>query len=175
MIIMTMNMRNAIIMLGCVMALGLASCKPTESNYKAAYDAAQQKRKAEANDPDILLPAGGLQQIGAPVKRVIDGDSVYITAEHLKVIENQDSEARKWNVAVASYKMRTNCIAQAKELVARGMKAFVVENVDSKFYVIAGSFDTLKEAVAFSRKYAEGKKESVFVGLPGEPIIIEKR
>lgn len=175
MIIMTMNMRNAIIMLGCVMALGLASCKPTESNYKAAYDAAQQKRKAEANDPDILLPAGGLQQIGAPVKRVIDGDSVYITAEHLKVIENQDSEARKWNVAVASYKMRTNCIAQAKELVAQGMKAFVVENVDSKFYVIAGSFDTLKEAAAFSRKYAEGKKESVFVGLPGEPIIIEKR
>ena len=50
-----------------------------------------------------------------------------------------------------------------------------MENPEGGFYVIAGSFDELGEAVDFLAKYRKGKPASVFVGLPGEPVLLEKR
>ena len=154
--------------------LSFVACKPTESNYKAAYDAAQQKRQAAANDPDILLPSGGLKNLDGPTKRDVNGDSVYVVKQHLKFVGGLEKVFHKWNVAVAAYKMPTNCSAHVSELFSKGFKAFSAENPEGKFYVIAGSFETLAEAAVFAKEYAYDKKASDFIGLPGEPLIIER-
>ncbi len=165
-----------IILTGAVVSLMLCgtACKPTEKNYKAAYDVAQQKRKAEATDPDMVLPAGGLQRLDAPRKQIIDGDSVYVITSRLKFTGGLENQMHKWNVAVASYRMPTNCAAQVSDLFSKGYKSFSAESPDGNFYVIAASFDTLKEAAAFAKEYNVGKKPEVYVGLPGAPLIIEK-
>lgn len=158
-----------------LLALAATSCKPTETNYKAAYDAAQEKRKATAAaDADMALPASGLQTIGGPSIRVVNGDSVYVTSERLRFEGGLENEMRTWNVAVAKYKMPTNCASQTSDLFSEGYRSFFVRNSEGAYYVIAGSFDTLDEAAAFAKKYAEKKKPSVFVGLPHAPVIIRK-
>ncbi len=168
-------MKRIIMGLAVVSLLAAAGCKPTESNYKAAYDAAQKKRQAAAAvDAEMSLPAGALQAVDAPRKRVVDGDSVYVVKQPLKFTGGLEVDVHRWNVAVACYKMPTNCAAQVSELFTKGYKAFSAESTGDRFYVIAGSFETLHEAAGFARKYAEGKDASAFIGLPGEPVVIER-
>lgn len=157
------------------LALLATGCKPTESNYKSAYDVAQKKRQAASTDPDMVIPSGGIKMIGEPEKKKIGNDSVYVKAEHLKLLGETDAKIGKWNVAVSKYRMPTNCASQVRDLESRGYKAFAVENPEGTFYVIAGSFDNLGEAVTFLTGYRKDKEATVFVGLPGEPMLIERR
>lgn len=169
-------MKRMIIPAIALLALaGATSCKPTESNYRAAYDAAQGKKKASAAaDADMAIPAGALQTIGGPTIRVVHGDSVYVTSERIRFEGGMENELRKWSVAVAKYKMPTNCASQTSDLFSEGYKSFFVRNAEGAYYVIAGSFDTLDEAATFASEYAGKKKPSSFVGLPHAPVIIEK-
>lgn len=152
-----------------------AGCKPTEANYKAAYDSAVNKKKAEeAADADMMLPATGLQQFDAPRERTVGDVKVAVQTVPLKVY-GEGTEALRWNVAVARYKMPTNCSAQVDRLIRAGYKAFYAETPQGWFYVIAGSFGNIEEAASFAASYAEGKEPSVFIGMPGKPVLLEKR
>ncbi|MDE6772285.1 MAG: hypothetical protein K2J49_06770 [Muribaculaceae bacterium] len=158
-----------------LLALASTSCKPTESNYRAAYDAAQQKRKASDDaNADMSLPAGGLLTIGGPAIKVVNGDSVFVTSERIRFEGGLENEMRKWNVAVAKFKMPTNCAAMTENLFSEGYKSFYVKNTEGAYYVIAGSFDTLEEAALFAHDYASKKNPAAFTGLPDSPVIIEK-
>lgn len=155
--------------------LSLIGCKPTEKNYKEAYDVALQKRKAASTDADIVIPAGALHKIGEPMVKVVDGDTIKIAVEHLKFEGGREDAMKKWNVAVAKYKMPTNCASQTNNLFSEGYKAFYVLNPEGYYYVIAGSFDTLDEAKNFAGEYISRHKSTTFVGLSGSPLLIEKR
>lgn len=168
-------MKNYIIPAIVLACLATAGCKPTENNYKEAYDVAQQKRKAAATDPDMVLPAGALKQIGDPMQTVVNGDTVSVAAEHLKFEGGLEGVMKKWNVAVAKYKMPTNCASQTSDLFSEGYQAFYVLNREGYYYVIAGSFDSIGEAQAFAKQYSARHKASSFVGLSGAPLLIEKR
>lgn len=157
----------------CVIAA--VGCKPTERNYKEAYDVALQKRNAAATDPDMAIPAGGLKTTGGPLQKEIDGETVSFSAEHLKFEGGLEGVMKKWNVAVAKYKMPTNCASQTSDLFSEGYKAFYVLNPEGYYYVIAGSFDSLEEAEKFVKEYSSRHKATTFVGLSGTPLIIEKR
>lgn len=157
------------------LAVSVAGCKPTERNYKAAYDAALQKRQSEAADPDLNLPSGGLQSMGGPRLQDVGGRQVYLSAEPLKFVDGLEHDMRRYNVAVAAYKMQTNCAAQVSDLFTRGYKAFAARNGDDKYYVIAASFDTLDEAAAFVEEYEASHRDAAYIGLPDAPVIIEKR
>lgn len=155
-----------------IIIIGIAGCKPTEKNYKAAYDAAVQKRQAAASDPDMNLPAGTLLQTDGPQLRVINGDSVYVLGERLKFIDGVEHEKHKYSVAVAAYKMQTNCAAQVSDLFTKGYQAFGAQNPDGTFYVIAGSFKTLDEAASFCKSFATKEKKHIYSGLPSAPVIL---
>lgn len=98
-------------------ALLLASCKPTEKNYKAAYDAALEKREAAMREQ--MIPTTGLMSDDGPQMRVVEGDTVYVLREALR----RGEPSRKvggWSVAVALYKMETNARANVENLVSEG-------------------------------------------------------
>lgn len=158
--------------MAAVMACGLWGCKPTEKNYKAAYDAALNKRQQV--DPDIQIPGGTLLVDGAPRKILVNGDSVYISNEKLKFEDGLEHVKHRYSVAVGSYKMLTNCSAHVSDLFSKGYEAFAAESSAGKYYAIAGSFKSLDEAASFAVSYAEREKKAPFVGLPGAPVIFEQ-
>lgn len=151
-------------------------CKPTEKNYKSAYDAAVNKRQSsDALDADLGIPGGKLQREGDPALRVVNGDSVYFLVGRLKFIDGEEHEKHRFNVAVGAYKMQTNCSAQVSDLFAKGYAAFGASNPGGMFYVIAGSFDTLDEAVSFDKAFQSKESAHIYSGLPQAPVIIESR
>lgn len=165
-------------LLTCVLLLtgfvSLTGCKPTEKNYKSAYDAAVAKRQAENSDPDLNLPAGGYQKIGAPVIKEIGGkdyDYLFVRAKPL----NEGDEMHPYNVAVSVYKMPTNCQSQVRDLRDAGYAAFGVKTGDDRYYVIAGSYPTIEEAASAADAYAAKNKEAVYVGLGASPLILQTR
>ena len=66
--------------------LSFVACKPTESNYKAAYDAAQQKETGRSKRSGYSPALGGLKNLDGPTKRDVNGDSVYVVKQHLKFV-----------------------------------------------------------------------------------------
>lgn len=151
----------------------LPSCKPTERNYQAAYDAAINKRnKDNTVDPD-LLPAGAFKKAGEPELKELGGLNVLWMMLRVRPYEGQPEKRYTYNVAVACYKMPTNCSAQVSDLQEAGYAAYGVKTGDDRYYVMAAGFDNPQEAAAFADKYAKGHEPRTFVGLPGAPVLIQ--
>lgn len=146
------------------------SCKPTEKNYKSAYDAAVGKR-AQA-DAERMLPSEGIMQVDGPEMRVIGGDSVFVLHDRVRTPENSANRLGKFNVAVAFFKMRTNADASASHLISEGYKALAARSAQEKWYVVAGAFPSLEEAVAFYKEFVRKNKSYAYIGLPNAPVII---
>ena len=175
-----MNIEKAIsikrlLLIICLAGL-LAGCKPTEKNYQAAYQVAQNKRKAErAADPDMALPANALQRMDGIRTKNVNGEELMMKRVFIKFVgKGEAPEIKKMNVAVAKYKMPTNAVAQTEDLVNNGLQAFPVESADGSFYVIAATFPTLEEAAEFVKSYKKNHDAASFVGLEGAPLIIER-
>ncbi len=168
-------MNRSKIMVIAALVLLAAGCKPTEKNYQAAYEAAQNKKKAEVVDKDMILPAGGLQRLDAPKSIEVDGEKLNVKHIFIKFAgEGESPSIDRYNVAVAKYKMPTNAFAQSEDLRSRKYDAFPVEGNDGYFYVIAGTFSTLNQAASFIREYKQQNGVEQLVGLEGEPLVIER-
>ena len=154
-----------------LVALTLIACKPTEQNYQAAYDAAIGKRQTVKADVDSTLVMGSVQQIDGPQLREFEGTQIYVFNKRLRPEVKDESLPGSYNVAVGTYKMPTNCRAQVENLKAEGFDAFVAKDADDKYYSIAGSFSSLKEASALYNKLLENKNR-VYIGFPDSPVII---
>lgn len=154
-----------------IAVMGLSSCKPTEKNYKAAYDAALGKREAMKADLGVDLQEGALQQVDGPQLKKVDGVEVYVLNKRIVPAEDGKKLPGHYNVAVGEYKMVTNSRAQSEDLKAEGYDSFPAKDSAGMHYTIAGSFPTLKEALAFYQEY-KAKADRVYVGLPASPVII---
>lgn len=151
-------------------------CKPTEKNYQAAYEVAQNKKKAEgAPDPDMVLPATGLKRLDAPRTLEVDGENLNVKHIFIKYAGQGEAPViERYNVAVGKFKMPTNALALTEDLVANKYNAFPVEGNDGYFYVIGGSFENLNEVATFVKEYNARHQPSQLVGLDGEALVIEK-
>lgn len=166
------------ILIGCALcALMLASCKPTEKNYRSAYDVAISKKQAEQES----LAADGLISENAPKPRYIDGDTLYFANEIISVDkdfapfkESSPAELKGYNVAVGMFKMNTNARAGASALREKGFDAFPVKAVGGKWYIIGGAFENLDNARAFIKEFKTKNPQYPYIGLDGHPSIIRK-
>lgn len=150
---------------------GFWSCKPTERNYKAAYDAAVEKRTKV--DADLGLSAGSLTDESAPRKIQIGGDSVYMAFDKLTFIDGLEHSQHRYCVAVGAYKMSTNCSAHVSALFTKGYQAFAAKGANGLYYAIAGSFKNAEEAVAFINTFKSREPKEGYIGLPGAPVLID--
>lgn len=163
-------------------ALALTACKPTEKNYRSAYDAAISKRQAEHD----ALEADGLIAEDAPRPIYMDGDTLYFANEIIEIdtdfapLKNgnaNDSQApslKALNVAVGVFKMNTNARSGASALREKGFDAFPVKSLGDKWYIIAGSGANLDEARAIIKDFKKKNPDYPFIGLGGHPVIIRK-
>lgn len=151
-------------------ALMLVSCKPTEENYQAAYDAALKKR-AEAAEQQ-MRPATGLLSDDGPQLRIIDGDSVFVLRERLRHLDGS-RPAGCWAVAVGVFKIDTNAKASAVDLVSAGWSvAMAAKAQGGKFYVLADTLESVDSARTSAAKFKKCFPDYPYVGLPAAPVLI---
>lgn len=150
----------------------LSACKPTEKNYRAAYDAAVAKRQAA--EAEAMLPASGLISADGPQMRVVEGDTLFVESLRLR------SDSAAWHqpamaIAVSLYKMPTNARSAAAMLRDKGFRdAVAARATGDRWYVLAGGTESLKEAREFVKNFKKDMKEFPYIGLPGAPVIIRR-
>lgn len=168
-----MKKKNIILFLISALFISVVfyGCKPTEKGYKAAYDAALNKRIKQEQDFDGNVAIGKIQLPDGPQLRTINGHEIYFLGENIVPLPQTLVQIYNYNVAVGCFKMPTNCVALAEDLHNEGYESFAAKSVDEKYYTIVASFPTLDEAIDFSVKYNESNKRS-YVGLPEAPVII---
>lgn len=157
--------------LGILLAGVCSSCKPTEKNYKAAYEAAQKKRMKDASDPDILIPQGGLINDDTPGIETIDSVKTYVRYEPLKLIEGKQP-LKRFNVAIASFKMTANAKASYEELLANYPDAVLLQSAKDVYYVCIISTSDKSQAVKALRDFHNSVK-GVYLGIPEQQPILE--
>lgn len=146
------------------------SCKPTEQNYRAAYEAAQnkQQRLKDADDSDTLQ----LITNDMPPRKSVGEKSAYVSREAVTLYGDAEKNAPTFNVAVAKYKMTANAQSHQERLVQEGLQAYLLATPNGEFYVVAASLPTMDEAVVYAADYKKKNPGIPFAGLPGEPIVI---
>lgn len=157
-----------------VLVLLLAGCKPTEKNYRSAYDAAKAKR--EAANAEAMIPATGLLSDDGPQMRIMEGDTLFIANDRLRRVPVNDSvpQLDTYNVAVGVYKMNTNARASAVRLEDKGYRAHAAQTTGDRWYTIAASFPTLGEAREFIRDFRADNPDYPYIGLPGAPVVVAR-
>lgn len=117
-----------------LVALTLIGCKPTEKNYKAAYDAANAKREQAAAEQ--MRPATGLLSDDGPQMKVVEGDTIYVDRQRLRDLDGKTMTG-KWAVAVGVFKMDTNAKASVEAMKQKGFSDAAVAKVGGqRFYVM---------------------------------------
>lgn len=153
----------------------LAGCKPTEANYKSAYDAALGKRTQL--DPDEALLYGGHKKasdlgaaeysLGKDTLQVLYAPVILINADDVAI-------DAKFRVAVAFYRMESNALAHASRLRNEGLRGTAVAHLgDEKYLVIAHSGPNFKEAARWLIEWRKNHPDGPWIGLiPPEPILL---
>ncbi len=159
-------MKKSVLIAG-IATIVLTSCKPTEKNYRAAYDAAVGKREKVAES----LAADGLVSEDAPRSRVIDGDTLYFVNEVVKA-DDGATPLSAFNVAVGVFKMNTNARSGALAMKEKGYDARAARALGDKWYIIAGSFDNMDDTRAFIKRFRRENPQYPYIGLYGNPVII---
>jgi len=151
-------------------ALMFIACKPTENNYQAAYDAAVAKRQEVAKEQ--MRPTTGLMSDDGPQLRIVNGDSIYVLREMVRMLDGERVSAR-WLVAVGVYKMDTNAKASVMALHSEGFPdAFVAKASGGRHYAVAAVTTSLDSARVVSKKFRSTFPEYPYVGLPGAPVLV---
>lgn len=153
-----------------IVALMFVGCKPTEKNYKSAYDAALAKREQAAAEQ--MRPATGLLSDDGPTMKVVDGDTLFVTRERLRLPDGKRPEG-EWGVAVALFKMSTNASATVDNLKEAGLPTAVyVKGTEGRHYALADITATLDSARVVVKDFRHAFPDYPFIGLPGAPVII---
>ena len=139
------------------------ACKPTERNYKLAYDKARQKARQGLTDEqyDIML----LNSL--PPYRHTLTDSVRTFAEPviwqytpLAVDSGRKQTPAPYNLTVGKYSMLTNAKAHADRLAGDGWRSVVLRNGEPVYYVVvkmSANLDTIARAAHdYAARYPNG-------------------
>lgn len=174
--IISMKLRNIIAV--CVLMAFMASCKPTEQGYKAAYDAAKKKREQVDPDNDLLTGGHRLLNENASLWKVIAGDSLQMQHSFIK-----PDEGFKWpqngpyHLAVAMFKMQTNARSMLKDLHEKGDSIpIIATDGKGKLYIIAGSASNADSLANVLTTFRRQNPKFPYIGLtPPRPLIIVSR
>ena len=148
---------------------GLIGCKPSEKNYRTAYDVAVAKQQSEL--PDASAGIGDAMREGGPTRKHVDGKTVWLLTEPLTKVEETGTPA-SWNVAVAAYKMTANAHSHAERLEREGYSSTLLKNSDGVFYVVVATPESMSEAAEFIDSFKAKHPDTVYVGLPEGPTVL---
>lgn len=153
----------------------LASCKPTEANYRSAYDAALAKRNSVDPDADILFGNHKLASPLGAVPEAVGADTILSLRAPATIINpSPEAEGNRYRTAVAFYRMEQNAVDHARRLSQQGETGTAVAKLgDEKYLVIAHSAPTLAEGAAWTAARLRANPKGPWIGLtPPEPLLL---
>lgn len=151
----------------------LGACKPSEKNYRLAYEAARD-RERKSNEA-LGIDAGMLLSVDGAVATAVDGDTIYVQPLTVSVAEVPDSTSMGTGdrgVAIARHSMRANAASQLADLAGRNRGMFLARDGEGRWYVMLGRFSADREALQAIRLFGESNPGYPFVGLPGRPVVV---
>lgn len=163
----------------------IAGCKPTEKNYKEAYEAAQAKRNAVNISNGVNAPLQGDDSFSI---KVVNGDSVWVCHSRISLLPiagdnsqapDADSQSLpaerfrelKYGLIVGSFSMPANANALAADLKRMGHIGVPATDGLSKWYVLSDLYPTLDDAIEGSKAFHRENPTYIYVGIPA-PLIV---
>lgn len=163
-----MKIKNIITATLCVTAF-LTSCKPTEKNYREAYQKAVADNDREVTDFENTIYNRYRSQ-ARDVAMKVGNDTVNTRMIRVKVTPEGggiNEWLHKYSVVVGEFKQRFNANSLRSRYVDEGYpRAFLVENAEPYYYVLVGSSDNLKDMVALCDSVARTSKLPLKAGFP---------
>lgn len=167
------------LMLSLLVAFG--SCKPKQSAYKAAYEAAKE-REVEDNKSMNNTTSTQSSKPAYPVYNY-DANSEAVRTEKITAVYDSDAAGlRDYSVVIASLSVKPNAEALKARMEQEGYNIILAQNQQGMYRVIIASYDD-KGAAANSKnsikeKYlAKGSTDYLrkTYGIPFEDIWILQR
>lgn len=157
-----------------LLILGLWSCKPTETNYRQAYERAVAAKDSADSDLDNTI-YGKARRDFAMQQLVVGADTVDVKVQHIKVTPDGggiNENLRRYNVVAGQFKQVFTAKSLRERLFEAGYPAsFVVETSEPYYYVIASSHDDASASVEALRRLEADKP----VGMkPPVPFILQR-
>lgn len=137
------------IILTIMAACTLWGCKPTEANYRAAYEIAKQKKEQQ----NEAVPEGAsLQKYDMPSEMIVNGDTLMILKTYVSPVEDgaiTRETMKRYNLVVGQFKQVFNARQMQKRLSANGYPEAGILKVRSQDYlVISNPVSTTEEVKA---------------------------
>ena len=146
---------------GLCLALGMTSCKSSESAYKKAYEKAKQydtqtaqqtAQQTTYEEPAVVAPVQ--TRPANEVRQVDNYDNVAVRQEKVSVINGNGLKA--YSVVVGSFGLQSNAEGLHQRLKNAGYAAQIVKNEDrNMFRVVAATFDNKADAARSRDQFRE--------------------
>ncbi len=154
-----------------IILLGAAawSCKPSESNYRRAYERAVAARESADSDLDSTI-YGKARRDFAMQKLVVAGDTVDVKIQHVSVTPDGggiNESLMRYNVVAGQFKQLFTAKSMRERLFEAGYPAsFVVQTSEPYYYVVASSHNDPAMAVKALRELESDRPVAMKAPLP---------
>ena len=142
-------MKKLILMAIALIALGFVACKPTENNYRKAYERTIARDSVRTPFEQTIYGRYRRDVQTIPMHAGTDTVNVHSTRVYLTDGEGARREQmRKFCVVIAEFKQLLNARSIRDRFKAAGYAdAFIVQTAEPYYYVIAASYPTLADAL----------------------------
>lgn len=161
--------KTRILFASCLGLLALAGCKPTEANYRQAYETAMQRRQEQLQG----IPVEGALVDDSDFNPVrIGTDTLWRARFGLRMADTtQRRPYTRYAAGVAQFKMKANAEAVSRDLRANGFPDATVGTSSSDRWVsLIGVFETDSAAQAAALAFPRKLPGFHHVGLPGPAL-----
>lgn len=148
------------------------ACKPTENNYRAAYEAAQGAVERKARQEAESASGGKLEAIDGPRRENFDGETIMVGRRRVKAFETTlPDDGRRVGVAIARYSVPTNARRHLEDVKQEYPEALIATDGTDNYYVMIERVKTIPESVDPIRVYRAKHPDYGYQGLGGEPQV----
>lgn len=154
-----------------VAVVGFVSCKTTEANYRAAYEATRVSQ-ADA-DSDDGLDENTRRLLAKNTRnrqsvQIVDGDTIAIATLFIKLEENQAVDRLpQYSVVSNAFSQVFNARALCKRLQEAGFDhAYIFRTSTPDYYVAAAGSDNIAEVPAILKALAKAGNPGSRAGFP---------
>ena len=163
-----MKKYSILLIAGAMAALSLGSCKPTETNYRQAYEAAaEQRRESTGLDSTIY---GRIRNSAVTSWLVVNGDSLPMRKEYIGYTDGGGSSrdnVKRYNVVVGQFRQVFNAKQMRQRLIDNGYdSAMIVHTREPLYYVVTSTASTPAATLEAWRKVNADKNLVLKSPLP---------